>query len=171
MNKYILGILKKMAKHSDIKQTEAWTESKMQMISTLTKKIQKIKVDQHFKDVDVNDFHVGIHSWVSWFSLLTFQKTSFQTNLMDYVIYCQNDRNKKCNQVSIHLCSLLFFLIFSLGLVICLLPSPNIDNEEIAEVKAISNSPGNFENSNIWIIFISYASCTCRFSYQDLYYN
>ena len=66
-----------MAKSSDSRQTEAWTESKMQMISTLTKKTQKIKVDQHFKDVDINDFHMGIHSLVSWFSTLTFKKTSF----------------------------------------------------------------------------------------------
>ena len=71
-----------MAKRSDIRMTEAsLTESKMQMISILTKKIQKIRMDQHFKDLDVNDFHMGIHSWVSWFSLLTFQKTSFETNL------------------------------------------------------------------------------------------
>jgi hypothetical protein len=63
-----------MAKHSDIMQTEAWKESKMQMISILTKKIQKIKVDQHFMDVDVNDFHMGIHSLVSWSSLLTVKK-------------------------------------------------------------------------------------------------
>ena len=77
MNKYILGILKEMAKSSDSRQTEAWTESKMQMISILTKKIQKIKVDQHFKDVEVNDFHMGIHSSVSWFRLLTFQKNIF----------------------------------------------------------------------------------------------
>ena len=74
MNKYILGILKKMAKSSDSRQTEAWTESKLQMISILTKKTKKIKVDQHFKDVDVNDFHMGIHSLVCWFSLLTFKK-------------------------------------------------------------------------------------------------
>ena len=74
MNKYILGILKKMAKCSDIRQTEAWTESKKEMISILTKKIQKIKADQHFKDVEVNDFHMGIHSTVSWFRLITFQK-------------------------------------------------------------------------------------------------
>ena len=60
MNKYILGILKKMAKRSDIKQTEVWTESKMEMISILTKKIQK--VDQYFMDVEINDFHMGIHS-------------------------------------------------------------------------------------------------------------
>ena len=77
-----------MAKPSDIRQTKAWTESKMQMISQMTKKIQKIKVDRHFKDVDINDFHMGIHSLVSWFSLLKFQKTSFQTYIMRYVIYC-----------------------------------------------------------------------------------
>ena len=77
MNKYILSILKKMAKSSDSRQTEAWTESKMQMISILTKKIQKIKVDQHFKDVEVNDFQMGIHSSVSWFRLLTIQRNIF----------------------------------------------------------------------------------------------
>ena len=76
-----------MAKHSDIRQTEAWTESKMQMISILTKKIRKIEVDQHFRDVDLNDFHMGIHSLVSWFSLLTFKKKTFETNLMGNVIY------------------------------------------------------------------------------------
>ena len=77
-----------MAKSSDGRQTEAWTESKIQMISILTKKTQKIKVDQHFKDVEINDFHMGIHSMVSWFSFLTVQKTSFQINLMGYVNYC-----------------------------------------------------------------------------------
>ena len=76
MNKYILGILKKMAKSSDSRQTEAWTESKMQMISILTKKTQKIKVDQHFKDVEINDFHMGIHGMVSSFSFLTVQKSN-----------------------------------------------------------------------------------------------
>ena len=54
-----------MAKSSDIRQTEVWTESKMQMISILTKKIQKIKVDQSFKNVDINDFDMGIYSSVS----------------------------------------------------------------------------------------------------------
>ena len=78
-----------MAKCSDIKQTEAWTQSKKEMISILTKKIQKIKVDQQFKDVEINDFHIGIHSMVSWFSFLTVQKkTSFQIILMGYVNYC-----------------------------------------------------------------------------------
>ena len=66
-----------MSKRSDVKQTEAWTESKLQMISILTKKIQKIKVDQYFMDVDINDFQIGIHRVVSWFSLLTFQKNIF----------------------------------------------------------------------------------------------
>ena len=65
LNKYIIGILKKMAKNSNIRETEAWKESKMQMISILTRKIQKIKVDHHFMNVDINDFHLGIHSWVS----------------------------------------------------------------------------------------------------------
>ena len=88
MNEYILVIMKKMAKRSDIKQTEVWTESKKEMISILTKKMQKIKVDQHFKDVEINDFHMGIHSMVSWFSFLSVQKTSFQINLMGYVNCC-----------------------------------------------------------------------------------
>ena len=70
-----------MAKSSDTRQTEAWTESKMQMISILTKKIQKTKVDQHFKDVEVNDFHMGIHSSVSWFRLLTFQKKNLSRQI------------------------------------------------------------------------------------------
>ena len=65
-----------MAKCSDIRQTEAWTESKKEMISILTKKIQKIIVDQQLKDEDINDFHMGIHSLVSWFSDLTFKKKS-----------------------------------------------------------------------------------------------
>ena len=68
MNKSILGILKTMAKNPDIRKNETWTKSKKEMISILTKKIQKIKVDQHFKNVDVNDFHMGVHSSVSWFS-------------------------------------------------------------------------------------------------------
>ena len=78
LNKYILGILKKMVKNPNIRKTETWTESKKEMVSIMTKKIQKIKMDQHFKDVDVNDFQMRIYSSVSWFSLLTFQKTSFQ---------------------------------------------------------------------------------------------
>jgi hypothetical protein len=59
--------LKERARISDIRQTKALTESKEETISILTKKIQKIKVDQHFIDVDVNDFHLGIHSMVSWY--------------------------------------------------------------------------------------------------------
>ena len=77
MNKYILGILKRMVKNPNIRKTETWTESKKEMISILTKKIQRITVDQHFKDVDVNDIYMGIYSSVSWFSLLTFQKNNF----------------------------------------------------------------------------------------------
>ena len=71
MNKYILGILKMMAKNSDVRKTKTWTESKTQMVSILTRKIQKLKVDHH---LDVNDLHMGIHSWVSWFNTLLFQQ-------------------------------------------------------------------------------------------------
>ena len=88
LNKYILGILKKMVKNPNIRKTETWKKSKKKMVSIMTKKIQKIKVDQHFKDVDVNDFHMRIYSSVSWFSLLTFQNKTLQSNLMGYVIYC-----------------------------------------------------------------------------------
>jgi hypothetical protein len=74
MNKYILGILKKMAKNPNVRKTKTWTESKTQMVSILTRKIQKLKVDHHFINVDVNDVHMGIHTWVSWFSTLSFQQ-------------------------------------------------------------------------------------------------
>ena len=63
-----------MAKNPNIRETEEWTESKMKMVSILTRKIRKIKVDYHFMNVDINDFHLGIHSWVSLFSTLTFQQ-------------------------------------------------------------------------------------------------
>ena len=86
MNKYILVILKTMAKNPNIRKTETWTESKREMVSILTRKIRKLKVDHHFKNVDVNDFHLGIHSWVSWLASYHFNKTSFQANLMGYVI-------------------------------------------------------------------------------------
>ena len=86
LNKYILGILKKMVKNPNIRKTETWTESKKEMISILTKKIQKITVDQHFKDVDVNDFHMGIYSSVSRFSLLTLKKNNFPYKSLCYLL-------------------------------------------------------------------------------------
>ena len=80
LNKYILGILKKMAKNPNIRETEEWTESKMKMVSILTRKIRKIKVDYHFMNVDINEFHLGIHSLVSWLAPYLFKKTSLKTN-------------------------------------------------------------------------------------------
>ena len=77
MNKYIIGILKNMAKNPNVRKSETWTESKTQVVSILTKKIQKLKVDHHFMNVDVNDFHTGIHSWVSWFRTLSSQQNIF----------------------------------------------------------------------------------------------
>ena len=74
MNRYILGILKKMAKNPNDRKTKTWTESKTQMVSILTRKIRKFKLDHHIINVDVNDFHIGVHSWVSWFNALLLQK-------------------------------------------------------------------------------------------------
>ena len=65
MNRYIIGILKKMTKNPNIRKTESWTESKNQMLLILTRQIQKIKVDDHFKNAKVNDIHMGTLSWVS----------------------------------------------------------------------------------------------------------
>ena len=77
-----------MAKNPNIRETEQWTESKVQMVSILTRKIRKIKVDHHSMNVDINEFHMGIHSQVSWLAHYYFKKTSFPKNLMGYVIYC-----------------------------------------------------------------------------------
>jgi hypothetical protein len=77
-----------MTKNPNIRKTKTWTESKNEMNSILTKKLQKMKADQHFMDVEFNDFHMGIHSMVSWFSLLTFQKNIFPFKSNSLVIYC-----------------------------------------------------------------------------------
>ena len=63
-----------MAKNPNVRKTGTWTQSKRETISILTKKIQKVKVDQNIKALEVNDFYMGIHSSVSWFRLLTFKK-------------------------------------------------------------------------------------------------
>ena len=130
------------------------------MVSILTAKIGKVKGDHHLINMDVNDSNMEIHSWVSWFSTLSFQQ-NIRLNIMSFVIYCQNDRKRICNQVFIHLFGLLLLLIFSLGLVMCLLPPKNIADEEMAVVKSILDSPGNFWNSNIcpihrfyWMLFL-----------------
>ena len=75
MNKNLLGVLKKMVKKPNVRKTEIWMESEMQMVSILNRASRKQKVNDHFKnETKVNDFHTGIHSWVSWFSNLTIQK-------------------------------------------------------------------------------------------------
>ena len=71
-------------------------------------------------------------------------------------IYFQSDRNKICNEVSIHFVSILLLLVFSLGLVLCLLPSNYVGNEEETVIKAINNSPGNFWISIICLIICIY---------------
>ena len=67
MYKNILGILKKITinPNSEKTDTRTWKESKKQMVSILSMQLQKQKVDDHFRNVHVNDFHTGIHSWVS----------------------------------------------------------------------------------------------------------
>ena len=78
MNKDLLGVLKKMAKKPNVKRTDIWMESEAQMISTLNRSRRKQQVNDHFKNATkVNDFHTGIHSWVSQLSNLTFQKCIF----------------------------------------------------------------------------------------------
>ena len=88
MNKNLLGVLKWMAKNPNVQKTEIWMESETQMVSILNRSSRKQKVDDHFKNATTdNDFHTGIHSWVSWFSNLTFQKTIFphESNKLCYV--------------------------------------------------------------------------------------
>ena len=78
MNKILLGVLKRMAKNPNLRKIEIWMESEKQMESILNRSSRKQNVDDHFKNATtINDFHTGIHSWVSWFSNLTF----FQKNL------------------------------------------------------------------------------------------
>ena len=71
-------------------------------------------------------------------------------------IYYQSDRNKICNEVSIHFVSVLLLLILSLGLVMCLLPSNYAGNEEEAVIEAINNSPGNFELLLLFVPLYTY---------------
>ena len=67
MYKNILGILKKITKNlnSEKTDTRTWIESKRQMVSILSMQLQKQKVKDNFRNVHVNDFNTGIHSWVS----------------------------------------------------------------------------------------------------------
>ena len=66
MNKYLLGVLKRMAKNPNVRKYDIWMESEMQMVSILNRSSYKQKMDNHFKNATTgNDFHTGIHSWVS----------------------------------------------------------------------------------------------------------
>ena len=89
MNKNLLGVLKRIANNPNVQKTEIWMESETQMVSILNRSSRKQKVDDHFKNATTdNDFHTGIHSWVSWFSNLTFQKNIIfphESNKLCYV--------------------------------------------------------------------------------------
>ena len=66
MNINLLGVLKRMAKNPNIRK-DIWMESETQMVSILNRSSRKQKVDDHFKNATTdNDFHTGIHSWVSY---------------------------------------------------------------------------------------------------------
>ena len=90
MNINLLGVLKRMAKNPNVRKKDIWMESETQMVSILNRSSRKQKVDDHFKNATTdNDFHTGIHSWVSWFSNLTFQKMIFphKSNKLCYVSF------------------------------------------------------------------------------------
>ena len=88
MSKILLCVLKRMAKNPNIRKTDIWMGSETQMVSILNRSSRKQKMEDHFKNATKdNDFHTEIHSWVSWFSNLTFQKTIFlhKSNKLFYV--------------------------------------------------------------------------------------
>ena len=90
MNKNLLGVMKRMAKNPNVRKKDIWMESEMQMVSILNRSSRKQIMDGHFKNATTeNDFHTGIHSWVSWFSKLTFQKTIFphKSNKLCYLSF------------------------------------------------------------------------------------
>ena len=71
-----------MAKTPDVKKTSiTWIESKKQMVSLLN-----MQFKQKDYSINVNDFHMGTHSLVSWVSNLKFYQNNFQ-DLMLHVIY------------------------------------------------------------------------------------
>ena len=83
MNINLLGVLKRMAKNPNIRKKDIWMESETQMVSILNRSSQKQKVDDHFKNATTDDdFHTGIHSWVSqgllnrWTSQLDLRNTA-----------------------------------------------------------------------------------------------
>ena len=66
MNIHLLGVLKRIAKNPNIRKKDIWVESEMQMASILNRSSRKQKMDDRFKNATTdNDFHTGIHSWVS----------------------------------------------------------------------------------------------------------
>ena len=66
MNKILLYVLKRMAKNHNVRKNDIWMESETQMVSILNRSSRKQKVDDHFKNTTTeNNFHTGIHSWVS----------------------------------------------------------------------------------------------------------
>ena len=83
-------------------------------------------------------------------SILNMQLRKQKMNAYSINVHVNDFRRKRiCNQFSIEICGLFFFLIFSIGLVIGLLPSTHIGNEEKSITIVTPKPPGNFLTSNL----------------------
>ena len=78
-------------------------------------------------------------------SILNMQLRKQKMNAYSINVHVNDFRRKRIfHQFSIEICGLFFFLIFSIGLVIGLLPSTHIGNEEKSITKVTPKPPGNF---------------------------
>ena len=78
-------------------------------------------------------------------SILNMQLRKQKMNTYSINVHVKDFRSKRiCNRFSIEICGLFFLLIFSIGLVIGLLPSTHIGSEEKSITKVTPKPPGNF---------------------------
>ena len=86
-------------------------------------------------------------------SILNMQLRKQKMSAYSINVHVNDFRRKRIfHQFSIEICGLFFLLIFSIGLVIGLLPSTHIGNEEKSITKVTLKPPGNFLISNLWPI-------------------
>ena len=78
-------------------------------------------------------------------SILNMQLRKQKSNAYSINVHVNDFHRKKiCNQFSFEICGFFFLLMFSIGLVIGLLPSSNIGNEEKHMTKVTPRPAGNF---------------------------
>ena len=78
-------------------------------------------------------------------SILNMQLRKQKMNTYSINVHVKDFRSKRiCNRFSIEICGLFCLLIFSIGLVIGLLPSTHIGSEEKSITKVTPKPPGNF---------------------------